>query len=193
MALLLGALMIQGIVPGPQLISEHPDIFWGLVASFWIGNIMLVVLNVPLIGVWVKLLTIPYRYLYPSAMFFVCIGVYAANNDMFQVGETVVIGVLGYVLLRLGFHPAPILLGFVLGPRFEENFRRALLLSRGDLATFIERPISAVFIGLCVLLLAVQLYAWLRAVVRKSGSGKLTPDPMADRPVAAAEPVRLGD
>jgi TctA family transporter len=193
MALLLGALMIQGIVPGPQLISEHPDIFWGLVASFWIGNILLVLLNVPLIGVWVKLLTIPYRYLYPSAMFFVCIGVYAANNDMFQVGETVVIGILGYILLRLGFHPAPILLGFVLGPRFEENFRRALLLSRGDLATFIERPISAVFIGLCVLLLAVQLYAWLRAVVRKSGSGKLTPDPMADRPVAAAEPVRLGD
>ena len=147
MALLLGALMIQGIVPGPQLITEHPDIFWGLVASFWIGNIMLVVLNVPLIGIWVKLLTIPYKYLYPSAMFFVCIGVYAANNDMFQVGETVVIGILGYVLLRLGFHPAPILLGFVLGPRFEENFRRAMLISRGDIAVFVERPISAVFIG----------------------------------------------
>ena len=193
MALLLGALMIQGIVPGPQLISEHPEIFWGLVASFWIGNILLVLLNVPLIGVWVKLLTIPYRYLYPSAMFFVCIGVYAANNDMFQVGETVVIGILGYVLLRLGFHPAPILLGFVLGPRFEENFRRALLLSRGDLATFVERPISAVFIALCVLLLAVQLYAWLRAIWRKSGRGKLTPDPTADQSVAAAEPLRLGD
>ena len=166
MALLLGALMIQGIVPGPQLISEHPDIFWGLVASFWIGNILLVLLNVPLIGVWVKLLTIPYRYLYPSALFFVCIGVYAANNDMFQVGETVVIGILGYVLLRLGFHPAPILLGFVLGPRFEENFRRALLLSRGDLMTFIDRPISAVFMALCVLLIAVQVYARLRSFGR---------------------------
>ena len=92
MALLLGALMIQGIVPGPQLISEHPDIFWGLIASFWIGNIMLVMLNVPMIGLWVKLLTIPYRYLYPSALFFVCIGVYSTNNDMFQVGEALVIG-----------------------------------------------------------------------------------------------------
>ena len=162
MALLLGALMIQGIVPGPQLISEHPDIFWGLIASFWIGNIMLVVLNVPMIGIWVKLLTIPYKYLYPSAMFFVCIGVYAANNDMFQVGETVVIGMFGYMLLRLGFHPAPILLGFVLGPRFEENFRRAMLISRGDLVTFVERPISAVFIALCVILILAQVYVRLR-------------------------------
>jgi len=162
MALLLGALMIQGIVPGPQLIKEHPDIFWGLVASFWIGNIMLVVLNVPLIGLWVKLLTIPYKYLYSSAMFFVCIGVYAANNDMFQVGETAVIGFLGYVLLRLGFHPAPILLGFVLGPRFEENFRRAMLISRGDLGVFVERPISAVFVFLCVLLIGLQIYVRIR-------------------------------
>ena len=122
MALLLGALMIQGIVPGPQLISEHPDIFWGLIASFWIGNIMLVMLNVPLIGIWVKLLMIPYKYLYPSALFFVCIGVYSTNNDMFQVGETVVIGILGYVLLLLDFHPAPILLGFVLGPALRGEF-----------------------------------------------------------------------
>jgi TctA family transporter len=162
MALLLGALIIQGIVPGPQLINQHPDIFWGLVASFWIGNILLVLLNVPLIGIWVKMLAIPYKYLYPSAMFFVCIGVYAANNDFFQVGEVVVIGILGYVLLRLGFHPAPILLGFVLGPRFEENFRRAMLISRGDLLTFVERPISAVFVGLCVLLIGVQLYVRLK-------------------------------
>jgi TctA family transporter len=163
MALLLGALTIQGIVPGPQLITQHPDIFWGLIASFWIGNILLVVLNVPLIGIWVKLLTIPYRHLYPSALFFVCIGVYAANNDMFQVGETLVIGILGYVLLRLGFHPAPILLGFVLGPRFEENFRRAMLISRGDLAVFVERPISAFVILLCVLLIAVQIYFRFRS------------------------------
>ena len=189
MALLLGALMIQGIVPGPQLISEHPDIFWGLVASFWIGNILLVLLNVPLIGVWVKLLTIPYKYLYPSALFFVCIGVYAANNDMFQVGETVVIGVLGYVLLRLGFHPAPILLGFVLGPRFEENFRRALLLSRGDLMTFIDRPISAVFIALCVLLIGIQVFARLRAFGRKPPP----PGAPAVGRAVAAEPIRMGD
>jgi putative tricarboxylic transport membrane protein len=115
-----------------------------------------------MIGVWVKLLSIPYRYLYPSAMFFVCIGVYAANNDMFQVGETLAIGVAGYVLLRLDFHPAPILLGFVLGPRFEENFRRSLLISRGDLMTFIERPISAFFLSICVLLIVGQIYVWLR-------------------------------
>jgi putative tricarboxylic transport membrane protein len=162
MALLLGALIIHGIVPGPQLISQHADIFWGLIASFWIGNILLVILNVPMIGLWVKLLSIPYRYLYPSAMFFVCIGVYAASNDMFQVGETLVIGIVGYILLRLDFHPAPILLGFVLGPRFEENFRRSLLISRGDLMTFIERPISAFFLAICVLLIAAQIYVWLR-------------------------------
>jgi TctA family transporter len=162
MALLLGALMIQGIVPGPQLISQHPDIFWGLVASFWVGNILLVLLNVPLIGIWVKMLAIPYKFLYPSAMFFVCIGVYAANNDFFQVGEVVCIGLLGYILLRLGFHPAPILLGFVLGPRFEENFRRAMLISRGDILVFIERPISAVFITLCAILIGSQIYFRLK-------------------------------
>ncbi|HEY2230873.1 MAG TPA: tripartite tricarboxylate transporter permease, partial [Xanthobacteraceae bacterium] len=168
MALLLGALMIQGIVPGPQLISQHPDVFWGLVASFWVGNIMLVILNVPMIGLWVKLLTIPYRYLYPSALFFICIGVYSTNNDMFQVGETIVIGVFGYVLLQLGFHPAPILLGFVLGPRFEENFRRAMLISRGDLLVFVERPISAFFVALSVLLILAQIYVRTRAVGAKS-------------------------
>ena len=162
MALILGALMIQGIVPGPQLISEHPDIFWGLVASFWIGNIILVILNVPMIGLWVKLLTIPYKYLYPSALFFVCIGVYSTNNDMFQVGETIIIGLLGYILLLLDFHPAPVLLGFVLGPRFEENFRRAMLISRGDILVFVEHPISAVFVGLCVLLIVGQIYVRLR-------------------------------
>jgi putative tricarboxylic transport membrane protein len=162
MALLLGALIIQGVVPGPQLISEHPDIFWGLVASFWIGNILLVLLNVPLIGIWVKLLTIPYKYLYPSAMFFVCIGVYSANNDMFQVGEVLSLGIAGYILKQLGFHPAPCLLGFVLGPRFEENFRRALLISRGDLMTFIDRPISAAFLAVCVLLIAAQIYVRVR-------------------------------
>jgi TctA family transporter len=178
MALLLGALMIQGIVPGPQLISQHPDIFWGLVASFWVGNILLVLLNVPLIGIWVKLLTIPYKFLYPSAMFFVCIGVYADNNDMFHVGEVLTIGILGYVLLRLGFHPAPILLGFVLGPRFEENFRRAMLISRGDILVFVERPISAVFVALCAILILGQLY------FRLFKGGK-TPGEGVERPMAA--------
>lgn len=179
MALLLGALTIQGIVPGPQLISQHPDIFWGLVASFWIGNIILVLLNVPLIGLWIKLLAVPYRYLYPSALFFVCIGVYAANNDMFQVGEVLVIGVAGYILLRLGFHPAPILLGYVLGPRFEENFRRAMLISRGDLTTFLQRPISAFIIGLCVLLIGAQIYFRLRGSRRSRLILPVGPGPTA--------------
>ena len=177
MALLLGALMIQGIVPGPQLISQHPDIFWGLVASFWVGNILLVLLNVPLIGIWVKLLTIPYKFLYPSAMFFVCIGVYADNNDMFHVAEVLAIGMMGYVLLRLGFHPAPILLGFVLGPRFEENFRRAMLISRGDILVFVERPISAVFIALCTILIVGQLYFRLFS--------KKKPEDAVEQPLAA--------
>ncbi len=162
MALILAALTIQGIVPGPQMITQHADVFWGLIASFWIGNILLVIFNVPLIGIWVKLLTIPYRYLYPSALFFVCIGVYSATDDLFGVGETLVIGVFGYVLLLLGFHPAPVLLGFVLGPRFEENFRRTMLISRGSLRIFIDRPISATLIALCVLLLAVQVCVWIR-------------------------------
>jgi TctA family transporter len=162
MALILGALMIQGIVPGPQLISQHPDIFWGLVASFWIGNILLVVLNVPMIGLWVKLLMIPYKYLFPSALFFVAIGVYSTNNDMFQVGETVVIGLIGYLLLLLDFHPASILLGFVLGPRFEENFRRAMLISRGDVLVFAKHPISAFFLFMCVVLIAAQIYVRVR-------------------------------
>lgn len=162
MALLLGALMIHGIQPGPRLIVEQPDIFWGLIASFWIGNIMLVVLNVPMISIWVKLLSVPYRYLYPTALFFVCIGVFAARNEMFDVACTLAFGGFGYLLLQLGFEPAPILLGFVLGPRLEENFRRSVLLSRGALETFIDRPISATFIALSAALLAVQIYAAFR-------------------------------
>ena len=158
MALLLGALLIQGISPGPQLIGEHPDIFWGLIASFWIGNIMLLVLNVPLIGIWVKLLRIPYHYLYPSALFFICIGVFSTNNDLFQVGETLVIGIIGYVFVALRFEPAPILLGFVLGSRLEENFRRTMVISHGDLMIFLNRPISAAFLLICMLLILAQLY-----------------------------------
>jgi len=164
MALLMGALMIQVITPGPRLIVDHPDIFWGLIASFWIGNLILVFLNVPMIGIWVKLLTMPYRFLYPTALFLVCIGVFAARNNMFDVGSTLAFGLVGYLLIQLRFEPAPILLGFVLGPRLEENFRRAVLISRGSLQTFVDRPISAVFLGLCVLLIAVQVYVRLRRV-----------------------------
>ena len=136
--------------------------FWGLIASFWIGNILLVLLNVPMIGIWVKLLRIPYGYLFPSALFFVCIGVYSANNNLFEVGETIVLGLFGYLLLRLEFHPAPIVLGFVLGSRFEATIRRALLVSHGDVLILIKHPISAFLLFLCVMLLGLQLFSHLR-------------------------------
>jgi TctA family transporter len=161
MALLLGALLIQGIQPGPLLIRDQPDIFWGLIASFWIGNLMLVVLNVPLIGMWVRLLAIPYRMLYPSALFFVSIGVYSARNSLFDVGEALLLGLFGFLLLRLRFHPAPILLGFVLGPRMEENFRNAMVISHGSLGIFVSRPITLLFVMISVVLIVAQiLFAW---------------------------------
>jgi TctA family transporter len=153
MALILGALMIQGIAPGPQLITEHPDIFWGLIASFWIGNVLLIILNVPMIGVWVKMLQVPYRYLFPSAMFFIAVGVFSTQNSLFQIWEVLAFGVIGALLITLEFSVAPIMLGFVLGPMVEENFRRAMLLSRGDVGVFVQRPISAAFIALSALLL----------------------------------------
>lgn len=163
MALILGALLIQGIQPGPQLISEHADIFWGLIASFWIGNVLLLLLNVPLIGIWVKLLRVPYRFMFPSALLFIAVGVYSTNNGLFEVGETLVFGLLGALLLALRFPVAPILLGYVLGPLVEENFRRAVLLSHGSLAVFVERPISAGFMAACALLILVQILFGLRA------------------------------
>jgi TctA family transporter len=162
MALILGALLIQGIQPGPQLITEHPDIFWGLIASFWVGNVLLIVLNVPMIGVWVKLLRVPYRYLFPSALFFIAVGVFSTQNSLFQIWEVLAFGVIGAGLIALDFSVAPILLGFVLGPMVEENFRRALLLSRGDMMIFVQRPISAWFIAACALLILAQLWTHLR-------------------------------
>jgi len=162
MALLLGALILKGVQPGPQLISEHPDIFWGLIASFWIGNVLLVILNVPMIGVWVRMLQVPYRFLFPAALFFIAVGNFSTHNSLFEVLETGALGVLGAVLLMLDFPLSPIVLGFVLGPMLEENFRRAMLLSRGDLAVFVERPISACFVGACAVVIAIQFVAWVR-------------------------------
>ncbi|ABE36887.1 putative tripartite tricarboxylate transporter(TTT) family, TctA (12TM) subunit [Paraburkholderia xenovorans LB400] len=167
MALILGALLIQGIQPGPQLITEHADLFWGLIASFWIGNALLILLNVPLIGVWVKVLRVPYRYLYPAALFFIAVGVYSTNNSLFEVGEVVVFGIAGALLIALDFPVSPILLGYVLGPMVEENFRRALLLSRGDLMIFVQRPISAAFVFICALMIGLQLYFWIKGLLRK--------------------------
>ena len=166
MALILGALLIQGIQPGPQLITEHADLFWGLIASFWIGNVLLILLNVPMIGLWVKLLQVPYRYLYPAALFFIAVGVYSTNSSLFEIGEVLVFGLAGAVFTALDFPVAPILLGYVLGPMVEGNFRRALKLSQGDLTVFIERPISAVFIAISLLLVVAQIYLALRPVKR---------------------------
>jgi len=161
MALILGALLIQGIQPGPQLITEHKDIFWGLIASFWIGNVILMILNVPMIGVWVKMLAVPYRYLFPSAMFFIAVGVFSTKNNLFEIWEVLAFGIIGMVFMVLDFSVAPIMLGFVLGPMVEENFRRALLLSRGDMMIFLQRPISATSVGIsALLLLGVIWSAW---------------------------------
>ena len=152
MALILGALMIQGIQPGPQLITEHADLFWGLIASFWIGNLLLMVLNVPLIGVWVRLLRVPYRFLVPAALFFIAIGVYSTQNDLFQVWEVLGFGLVGAVFAALEFPAAPVLLGYVLGPLVEDNFRRSLLLAHGNLLVFLRHPISAGFMAASALL-----------------------------------------
>jgi TctA family transporter len=155
MALMIGALMIQGIAPGPQVMNEKPQLFWGLIASMWVGNLMLVVLNLPLIGMWIKLLTVPYRYLYPSILVFMSIGVFSLSNNPFDVLIMALFGVLGYVCVKLECEPAPMILGFILGPLMEENLRRAMLLSRGDPTTFITKPISAGFIIASVILLVI--------------------------------------
>lgn len=171
MALIIGALMIHGIQPGPQMLTEQPEMFWGLVMSFWIGNIVLVILNVPMIGLWVRVLTIPYHVLYPAIVMFICIGTYAVNNNVFDVYAVLVFGIAGYILRVLGFEPAPLLLGYVLGPMLEENFRRAMLLSRGSLQTFIERPIS-----MWVLLLTVFLLAWgMWSSLRQRPAARMAP------------------
>jgi TctA family transporter len=162
MALMIGALMIQGIAPGPQVMNEKPQLFWGLIASMWVGNLMLVVLNLPLIGMWVKLLTVPYRYLYPSILVFMSIGVFSLSNNPFDVLIMAIFGVLGYICVKLECEPAPMILGFILGPLMEENLRRAMLLSRGDPMTFVTKPISAGFIIASVILLLIVALPALR-------------------------------
>ena len=155
MALMIGALMIQGIAPGPQVMTEKPELFWGLIASMWIGNLMLVVLNLPMIGMWVKLLTVPYRYLYPSILVFMAIGVFSLSNNAFDVLTMAVFGVVGYICAKLECEPAPMILGFILGPLMEENLRRAMLLSRGDPWVFFQKPISLGFMIAAAILLAI--------------------------------------
>jgi len=167
MALMLGALIIHGIQPGPMLISEQPELFWGLIVSFAIGNIMLVILNIPLISLWVAVLRIPYRLLYPAIIIFVCLGSYSVTNDVFNVYVVGFVGALGYLMLVLRFDAAPLLLGFVLGPLMEESLRRAMLLSRGDPMVFLERPISASFIGISALILLWSTFIVLRKFLQR--------------------------
>src|SRR5690348_8557576 len=163
MALMVGAMTIHNIQPGPQVMTGNPGLFWGLIASMWIGNLMLVVLNLPLIGMWVKLLTVPYRLLYPAILLFCGIGVYSMSNSTVDVYITALFGFLGYWLVKHDFEPAPMLLGFVLGPMLEENLRRAMLIARGDPSTFLTRPISAGLIALAVFLLALAVLPMIRS------------------------------
>jgi len=163
MALMIGALMIQGIAPGPQVMNEKPELFWGLIASMWVGNLMLVVLNLPMIGMWVKLLTVPYRYLYPSILVFMAIGVFSLSNNPFDVLIMAVFGVLGYICVKLECEPAPMILGFILGPLMEENLRRAMLLSRGDPFVFFQKPISLGFMVASAILLVIVALPAIRA------------------------------
>jgi TctA family transporter len=157
MALMLGALTIQGIQPGPQVMTQKPELFWGLIASMWIGNLMLVVLNLPLVGLWVRLLKVPYRLLFPAIMAFSAIGVYSVNNSPFEIYLTALFGILGFIWMKLGFNLAPMLLGFVLGPMLEENLRRSMLTSRGDPTVFFTRPLSLAFIIATILILIVMV------------------------------------
>ena len=155
MALMVGAMTIKGIQPGPQVMTSNPELFWGLIASMWVGNFMLIILNLPLIGIWIKLLTVPYRLLYPAILVFCCIGLYTLNNNNFDVYMAVIFGLFGYVFYKLKCEPAPLLLGFILGPMMEENLRRALLLSRGDWSAFVTRPLSAALLIAAVLMVVV--------------------------------------
>ena len=157
MALMVGAMTIKGIQPGPQVMTSNPQLFWGLIASMWVGNAMLVILNLPMIGIWIKLLTVPYRFLFPAIALFCCIGVYTLNNSTFDVYLTAIFAVVGYLFYKLSCEPAPLLLGFILGPMMEENLRRALLLSRGDWSTFVTRPLSSGLLIAAALMIVVVM------------------------------------
>ena len=158
MALMIGAMMIQGITPGPLVMVEQPGLFWGMIASMWIGNLMLVLLNMPMIGIWVRIAQIPYRLLYPIILIFCCIGVYSINNNPSDLLLAAGFGLLGYLIVKLDCEPAPFMLAFVLGPMLEENLRRAMLLSRGDVTTFLSRPISlSLLIAAAILVLMITV------------------------------------
>jgi putative tricarboxylic transport membrane protein len=164
MALMIGAFIIQGIVPGPNVANDRPELFWGIIASMWLGNLMLVVLNLPLVGLWVRVLRVPYYMLFPAIMAFSAIGVYSINSNVFDMYSVAVFGVIGYLFFKLGCEPAPLLLGFVLGPMLEEHLRRAMIISRGDPMIFIQRPIS---LGLLVVAVLALVIVFLPSIARK--------------------------
>jgi TctA family transporter len=163
MAIMIAALMIQGITPGPNIMNLQPGLFWGLIISFWIGNLILLIMAGPLVSIWIRLLMIPFRWLYPGILLFVCIGVYSVNNSSIDVWMVVVLGALGYLFRIADLPAAPLLLGFVLGPMMEEHFRRALIFSRGDFSIFVTRPISGTIIALTIALVVWSIWKWLRA------------------------------
>jgi putative tricarboxylic transport membrane protein len=162
MALMVGAMTIHGIVPGPQVMTKQPELFWGMIASMWIGNLMLIIINLPLVGVWVTLLRVPYRLLFPSIIVFCCIGIYSINNSPTDVMISAMYGVFGYWLIKHDFEAAPMLLGFVLGPLMEENLRRAMLIARGDATVFFTRPISGGLLAVAILLLVLAVLPMIR-------------------------------
>jgi putative tricarboxylic transport membrane protein len=157
MALMIGAFIIQGITPGPNVIRHEPELFWGIIVSMWIGNFFLIVLNLPLIGIWMKLLSVPYRLLFPAVVVFACIGTYSINQNIFDIYTIIVFGFIGYVLTKLDCEPAPMLLGFVLGALLEEHLRRSLIISLGDPMIFLTRPISGVLLAIAVIALIVSV------------------------------------
>jgi len=163
MALMVGAMTIHNIQPGPQVMTSNPELFWGLIASMWIGNLMLIILNLPLIGMWIKLLSVPYRWLFPSIVLFCALGVYTTNNNTFDIWMVALFGAIGYGFIKLGVEPAPLLLGFILGPMMEENLRRALLLSRGDWSVLVTRPLSASLLAVAAVLLIIVLLPSVKA------------------------------
>src|SRR5471032_94495 len=162
MALMVGAMTIHGIVPGPQVMTKQPELFWGMIASMWLGNLMLVIINLPMVGIWVSLLRVPYRLLYPSIIVFCCIGIYSINNSPTDVVIAAIFGLFGYWLVKHDFEPAPLVLAFVLGPLMEENLRRAMLIARGDPTVFATRPISAGLLAVAAFLLVLAILPSLR-------------------------------
>jgi len=176
MALMMAAFIIKGIQPGPNMIAGHPDLFWGLVASMWVGNCFLLILNVPLVRYWLSVFKVPYNVLFPCILFFCCIGTYSVNNNVDDIFITAAFGLMGYLMMRLELDAAPLMLGFILGPMLEENFRRALLLSRGSFTTFFTRPISGTLLGLIGLFMAWQVLAFfLKARERRPGDAATQP------------------